>query len=69
MTEKDESPREEEAPRRRRRHGYRGYPMRGGAGGVHIGRGFSGVEPLGAGTNGLPHANVLTESVKRDASE
>ena len=57
-----------EAPRRRRRHGYRGYPLRG-EGGVHFGRGFSGVEPLGAGTSVLPKAGILTESSRRDAEK
>ena len=54
-----------EAPRRRRRHGYRGYPVRPDAGGVHIGRGFSGVEPLGGGAGTLPRANILTEKSTR----
>ena len=57
-----------EAPRRRRRHGYRGYPVRGEAG-VHFGRGFSGVEPLGAGTSVLPKAGMLTESSRRGVEE
>jgi hypothetical protein len=52
---------------RRRRHGYRGYPMRGGAEGVHWGKGFSGVEPPGAGSGILPRAGMLTESSHRDA--
>ena len=57
-----------EAPRRRRRHGYRGYPIRGEAG-IHIGRGFSGVEPLGAGTSVLPKAGMLNESSRRGVEE
>ena len=58
-----------EAPRRRRRHGYRGYPLRADAGGVHWGTGFSGVQPLGGGTGVLPKADILTESSRRDASK
>jgi hypothetical protein len=58
-----------EAPRRRRRHGYRGYPNRGDVAGVHWGTGFSGVEPLGAGSGVLPKAGILTESSRRDASK
>ena len=58
-----------EAPRRRRRHGYRGYPNRADAGGVHWGTGFSGVEPLGGGSGVLPKAGILTESSRRDASK
>jgi hypothetical protein len=58
-----------EAPRRRRRHGYRGYPNRGDGTGVHWGTGFSGVEPLGAGSSVLPKAGILTESSRRDASK
>jgi hypothetical protein len=57
-----------EEPRRRRRHGYRGYPLRGGAG-VHFGRGFSGIEPLGAGTSGLLKAGMLTDSSRRGVEE
>lgn len=53
-----------EAPRRRRRHGYRGYPNRGDSGGVHWGTGFSGVGPLGSGSNSLPRAGVLTEKTE-----
>jgi len=57
---------EEEPPRKRRRHGYRGYPLSKEAGGVHWGRGFSGVEPLGGGGSVLPKAGILTEeSTKR----
>jgi hypothetical protein len=55
----------EESPRKRRRHGYRGYPLRKGAGGVHLGQGFSGVEPLGGGGLTLPHAGILTEESTR----
>jgi hypothetical protein len=58
-----------DAPRRRRRHGYRGYPNRNDAGGVHWGKGFSGVEPLGGGSGVLPRAGILTESSRRDASK
>jgi len=53
-----------EAPRRRRRHGYRGYPNRNLGGEVHWGTGFSGVGPFGAGSNALPRAGVLTEKTQ-----
>jgi hypothetical protein len=58
---------EEEVPRKRRRHGYRGYPLSKEAGGVHWGRGFSGVGPLSGGAGSvLPRAGILTEeSTKR----
>jgi len=55
----------EAAPRKSRRHGYRGYPLTKEAGGVHWGRGFSGVEPLGAGSATLPRAGILTEESTR----
>lgn len=55
-------------PRKRRRHGYRGYPLRGEAGRVHIGQGFSGVEPLGGGGGTLPKAGILTEESTRHTS-
>jgi hypothetical protein len=58
-----------ETPRRRRRHGYRGYPNRADAGGVHWGKGFSGVEPLSGGSGVLPRVGILTESSRRDASK
>jgi hypothetical protein len=57
--------REEETPRKRRRHGYRGYPLRKGSEGMHIGTGFSGVEPLGGGGATLPKADILTEESTR----
>ena len=52
-------------PRRRRRHGYRGYPNRMTGGEVHWGTGFSGIEPFGSGSNSLPRAGVLTEKTER----
>lgn len=57
---------EPERPRKRRRHGYRGYPLSKQAGGVHFGQGFSGVEPLGGAPGVLPHAGILTEESTRD---
>ncbi len=56
-------------PRRRRRHGYRGYPVRADASGVHWGTGFSGIEPPGGGSGVLPKAGMMTESSRRDASK
>lgn len=56
---------EAEAPRKRRRHGYRGYPLSKEAGGVHWGRGFSGIEPPGTGGATLPRAGILTEESTR----
>ena len=55
----------EDTPRKPRRHGYRGYPLSKEAGGVHWGRGFSGIEPLGGGSSTLPHAGILTEESTR----
>jgi hypothetical protein len=59
---------EPETPRKRRRHGYRGYPVRKQAEGVHWGTGFSGVEPLGGAPGTLPKANILTEESTRHSS-
>jgi hypothetical protein len=56
---------EAEAPRKPRRHGYRGYPLSKEAGGVHWGRGFSGIEPPGTGGVTLPRAGILTEESTR----
>jgi hypothetical protein len=56
---------EEETPRKRRRHGYRGYPVSKVSGGVHHGTGFSGVEPLGGGQGTLPRAGIHTEESTR----
>ncbi len=56
----------EATPRKRRRHGYRGYPLSKEASGVHFGRGFSGTEPLGGSGSSLPRAGIFTEeSTKR----
>ncbi len=67
VAEKKPSAIESEAPRKRRRHGYRGYPMSKGDSGVHWGRGFAGTEPLGGGVGVTPpKAGVFTEeSTKR----
>jgi len=56
-----------EVPRRRRRHGYRGYPNRNLGGEVHWGTGFSGVGAFGASSNALPRAGVLTEKTESAA--
>lgn len=58
-----------ESPHKRRRHGYRGYPLSKQGGGVHFGRGFSGVEPLGGGAGVLPHAGILTEESTRHTDD
>lgn len=55
--------------RRIRKHGYQGYPLSKSAGGVHVGRGFSGVEPLGGGEITLPRAGILTEESTRRSPE
>jgi hypothetical protein len=47
--------------RRLRKHGYQGYPLKRTAGGVHFGRGFGGVEPLGGGDVTLPRAGMFSE--------
>jgi hypothetical protein len=61
---------EEEAPRKRRRHGYRGYPVSEKAGGVHWGRGFSGVGPMGGGPgSALPRAGIFTEESTKSTSK
>ena len=59
-----------EPRRRRRKHGYRGYPNRPSAGGdIHWGSGFSGIGPAGAsGSAGLPSAGVISERTRQDAS-
>jgi hypothetical protein len=52
-------------PRKRRRHGYRGYgsPLGRGrddyGGAVHWGRGFAGLGIAGAGSSALPPDNRL----------
>jgi len=55
--------------RRIRKHGYQGYPLTKSSGGVHFGRGMSGVEPLGAGEVTLPRADIFTEDSTRGAEE
>ncbi len=63
---KPAAPEAQETPRKRRRHGYRGYPLTKTEGGVHWGRGLAGTEPLGGGGITLPKAGVFTEeSTKR----
>jgi hypothetical protein len=55
--------------RRVRKHGYQGYPLTKSAGGVHFGRGMSGVEPLGGGNATLPRADIFTEDSTRGAEK
>lgn len=60
--------------RKPRKHGYRGYgsghPKGASVGTVHIGRGFAGVEPLGAGAAAtLPEAGLFTEDLKEKTSK
>ena len=60
--------------RKPRKHGYRGYgsghPKGARVGSVHIGRGFAGVEPLGAGAAAtLPEAGLFTENLKEQTSK
>lgn len=67
-----ETPQSEPEPRRkRRRHGYRGYPNNPSAGGdIHWGSGFSGIGPAGAaGSSILPKSGVLTERTREHASK
>jgi hypothetical protein len=56
-----------------RKHGYRGYgsPLaKGTAGTVHWGRGFTGVEPLGAGSGAtLPEAGIISKDLKEKTSK
>lgn len=64
-----EPPDVEESPssRRRRRHGYRGYPLSKQASGIHFGQGFSGVESGNPGASALPRAGIFTaESTRRN---
>jgi hypothetical protein len=61
---------EEEVPRKPRRHGYRGYPLSKEAGGVHWGRGFSGVGALGGEAgSALPRAGIFTEESTKTTSK
>jgi hypothetical protein len=55
--------------RRVRKHGYQGYPLTKTGGGVHFGRGMSGVEPLGGGEATLPRAEIFTEDSTRGVEE
>ena len=55
--------------RRARKHGYQGYPATKSGGGVHFGRGLSGVEPLGGGSSTLPKADLFTEDSTRGVEE
>jgi hypothetical protein len=55
--------------RRARKHGYQGYPATKTGGGVHFGRGMSGVEPLGGGEATLPRAEIFTEDSTRGVEE
>ena len=58
-----------ESERRRRRHGYRGYPNNSaGAGAVHWGSGFSGVGSLRSASIVSSATGVLTERTKQDAA-
>ena len=51
-----------------RKHGYRGYGSaysKSGAGTVHWGRGFGGVEPMGVGSGAtLPQAQLFSDGLK-----
>jgi hypothetical protein len=60
---------EREIPRRLRKHGYQGYPLSKSAGGVHFGRGFTGVEPLGGVEATLPRAGIFSEEPTKSAPE
>ena len=68
MTEKKTSSSQPKAARKPRKHGYRGYGSgfsKGATGTVHIGRGFGGVEPLGAGSGArLPEAELFSDDLK-----
>ena len=70
MPTKDTSSSEDPKPRKRRKHGYRGYPNNPTGGGIHSGSGFGGAGALsGPGGAGLPDSGVLTERTREDVEE
>ncbi len=64
-------PTEEPRPRKRRKHGYRGYPNNPSVGGdIHFGSGFAGVGSAGpTGGSGLLKSGVITERTREDAEK
>ena len=66
--EPDPEPAGEHAHRKRRKHGYRGYPNNRELGGaVHAGTGFAGVGSTGgAGSSG---SGVISEKTKESIEE
>jgi hypothetical protein len=60
---------DESQPRKRRKHGYRGYPNKpNAAGDVHFGTGFAGTgSTSGSGRAALPESGVITERTRDDA--
>ena len=74
MNQKDVPPEEKHAPetgpkadRKRRKHGYRGYPNQPAGGAVHIGSGFAGVGSTGGGGGaGLSDSGIISERTRED---
>jgi hypothetical protein len=66
-SEKDAAtkPNAEAEPRRRRRHGYRGYPNNAKGGEIHWGSGFAGIGSMGGSAEG---SGLLTERTREDAA-
>ena len=61
---------ENESPRKRRRHGYRGYPNTSSGGDVHFGTGFGGAgSTAGTGSPGLPKAGVISDRTREDVEK
>jgi hypothetical protein len=59
----------EETPRKRRKHGYRGYPNNPAAGGdVHSGSGFGGAGSVSRSGNPMDN-KVITERTREDVDE
>ena len=65
------APKSESEPRKRRRHGYRGYPNNpSGGGDIHWGSGFAGTGSTGgSGGATLPTSGVLTERTREDVKK
>jgi hypothetical protein len=59
----------EEPPRKRRKHGYRGYPNKPGTvGDVHTGSGFGGAGSVSQSGNPLDKS-VISERTRDDAKD
>lgn len=64
------SPKESEAPRKLRKHGYRGYPNNPSVGGgVHMGSGFAGVGSTAFGETSLAGSSIIGNKTRESARE